>query len=287
MRRSVLLVVLGVAVVSASSGLFASDVDIKGVTPGKWTMDLEAAGKLAGEKALPILVNFTGSDWCGWCKLMEKEVFSQRDWQDYAKNNILMVIVDFPQDSEIVPQEYVERNEKLRDKYAVEGFPTFVILDDDAETELGRLGAGQKNTPAAFISDLTQLFRYRAADVARYADTLKPEDKSAYLNIVGRISECSSDIKRHKKQISEAEQNMAEAEQKIADLKSSAREFRAAQLGPDKLKEFNKLNADLEVARKKIEDWMSTDPEPSQKNQKLFETMNSAVQELSRKLSMY
>jgi len=285
MRRNVLLVLFGIMVLLVSSGLVAADADLKGVTPGKWTMDLDAATKLANEKKLPILLNFSGSDWCGWCKLMEKNVFSKQDWQDYAKDNILMVIIDFPKDSTIVPKEYVERNNELKAKYNAEGFPTFVVLN--AETELGRLGAGQKKTPTTLIAELTKLFRYRPADIAKYSKTLKPKDKSAYLSIVDQITECDKAIKCQKQQVSAAEKKIEELEQKVVDLKSSAQEFRAAQLGPDDLKQYSKLRVELEGAKKEMADWLSTEPQRTEENTKKYQSMSTTIQELSEELSKY
>ena len=287
MRRNVLLILLGMMLLSISNGLLAADADPKGVMPGKWTMDLNAAKKLANEKKLPILLNFSGSDWCSWCKLMEKNVFSKQDWKGYAKDNILMVIIDFPKDSMIVPQEYVERNNELKDKYNVKGFPTFIVLDDDAETVLGRLGAGQEKTPASFIEELTKLSRYRTAEVARYSKTLKPKDKSAYLSIVNQILECNKAIKRHKQQISVAEQKIEELEQKVVDLKSSAQEFRAAQLGADDFKQYKKLSAELEEAKKEMADWISMNPQRIEENMKKYQAMKTNIQKLTTKLSKY
>ncbi|MBL7205568.1 MAG: thioredoxin family protein [Desulfobacteraceae bacterium] len=287
MRRNVLLILLGMMLLSISNGLLAADADPKGVMPGKWTMDLNAAKKLANEKKLPILLNFSGSDWCSWCKLMEKNVFSKQDWKGYAKDNILMVIIDFPKDSMIVPQEYVERNNELKDKYNVKGFPTFIVLDDDAETVLGRLGAGQEKTPASFIEELTKLSRYRTAEVARYSKTLKPKDRSAYLSIVDQISERNKAIKRHKQQISVAEQKIEELEQKVVDLKSSAQEFRAAQLGADDFKQYKKLSAELEEAKKEMADWISMNPQRIEENMKKYQAMKTNIQKLTTKLSKY
>ena len=287
MRRNVLLILFAIMVLSVSNGLIAADVDLKGATPGKWTMDLDAAKKLANEKKLPILLNFSGSDWCAWCKLMEKNVFSKQDWEGYAKDNILMVLIDFPKDSTIVPKEYVERNEELKAGYDVGGFPTFIVLDDDAETELGRLRAGREKTPTIFIDELTELFRYRTAEVARYTKTLDPKAKSAYLSIVEQMSESNKAIKRYKQQISVAEQEIEELEQKIVDQELSAQEFRAAQLGANDLKQYKKLRAELEEVKKEMADWMSNNPQRSEENMKKYQAFNTTIQELSKKLSKY
>ena len=78
-------------------------VATSGAELGKWTMDFDAAKTLAAEKEVPILINFTGSDWCGWCKLMDREVFSKAEWQQYAAESLVLVWIDFPRDKALVP----------------------------------------------------------------------------------------------------------------------------------------------------------------------------------------
>jgi|GEM_PF-1080953 len=287
MRRKVLLVLLGIIAFSVSNGLTAADSGVKNPTPGKWTMDLDTAKMLAKEKKLPILLNFAGSDWCKWCKLMEKNVFSKQAWKNYAKDNILMVLIDFPKDSTIVPQEYIKRNNVLKTKYNVSGFPTFIVLDDNAKTVLGKLSAGRKKTPESFIEELAKLFRYRTAEVARYSKTLNPKDKSEYLSIVNQLLKCNKAIKHHKQQVSIAKQKIEELDQKIVDLKSNAQEFRVAQLGDDDLKQYRKLRAELEKAGKEMAHWKSKGPQRTEENMVKFQAMKTTIQELSKKLSGY
>ena len=141
MRKNILFNV-GVALMVMAGNLIAVECDVDGAVPGKWTMDLDAAKTVAAEKQLPILLDFSGSDWCGWCKLMESNVFALPEWSAWATNNLMMVLLDFPQDKSLVPEKYVERNNALNAQYGVEGFPTFVLLDSDGQTEIGRLGAG-------------------------------------------------------------------------------------------------------------------------------------------------
>ena len=71
---------------------------------GEWTSDFEAAKKTSKEKNLPMMLDFTGSDWCGWCKLMDRKVFAEKAWDDWAKTNVVCVTIDFPRDeSKITP----------------------------------------------------------------------------------------------------------------------------------------------------------------------------------------
>jgi len=127
------------------------------VSIGVWTQDYDAALKLAATKQLPVLLNFTGSDWCGWCKLMDRQVFSMPEWHDYATNNLILVAIDFPQNKALVPQEYVQRNEKLSKHHGIQGFPTYILLNAEGQ-KIGQLGASRDAAPASFIASLRHLF---------------------------------------------------------------------------------------------------------------------------------
>jgi len=155
-------------------------VQIDGAKVGHWTMDFDAASKLAGEKKLPMMLNFTGSDWCGWCKLMDKGVFAKEEWQKFAAENVLLVTLDFPKDKSIVPEKYVARNEKLKKEFGVGGYPTYVVLDSDGKTKLGQLGAGKDKTPASFIGEFKGVVRMSATNIAAYVKA-NPDKAEAYM----------------------------------------------------------------------------------------------------------
>ncbi len=144
-------------VATVSLSLFAASPATQGAKPGEWTMDYDAAKVLAKEKNLSILINFTGSDWCGWCKLMDKSVFSKPDWEAFAKENLVLVYIDFPRDKSLVPMNFVARNQKLSDSFGVQGYPTYILLASDSETRLGQLGASKTATPESFIADIKKL----------------------------------------------------------------------------------------------------------------------------------
>ncbi len=168
------------AILPLPASLHATEVATKGAEPGKWTMDYDAATKLAKEKDLPLLINFTGSDWCGWCKLMDKEVYAKPAWGEYAADHLVTVTIDFPNDKSIVPEEYVARNKKLSEKFGVQGYPTYMILDSDGETVLGQLGAGRDKTPDSFIAEVNDVLRYRPASIEAKVAELGPEKGKEY-----------------------------------------------------------------------------------------------------------
>ena len=103
-----------------------------------WLNNYSEAVKQAKESGKPILVDFTGSDWCGWCIKLDKEVFSQPEFIDWAKQNAVLFSADFPQN---IPQSaaLAKQNSKLAEQYQVEGFPTAVLLSPDGR-EIARTG---------------------------------------------------------------------------------------------------------------------------------------------------
>jgi thioredoxin-related protein len=159
------LAVVALIALTAPFSSPASEVAKEGAEVGKWTMDYEAATKLAKDKKLPLLLNFTGSDWCGWCKLMDGNVYAKSEWNEFAAKNLVLVTIDFPQDKSIVPPRFVAKNEELKGKFGIRGFPSYVILDSDADTKLGQLGAGQDKTPESFIKEVEGVLRFRQANI--------------------------------------------------------------------------------------------------------------------------
>jgi len=123
---------------------------------GKWTEDLDAALKTAARTNRPILVDFQGSDWCGWCIKLHDEVFDTDEFKKYAAENLVLVSIDFPR-SKKQSAEIKQRNGKLAARYSVRGFPTVVMLDS-AGKEIGRTGY-VRGGPKAFIQEVDRIIR--------------------------------------------------------------------------------------------------------------------------------
>ena len=168
-------------------------VQTDGAKVGHWTMDFQAAQEIAAEKELPLLLNFTGSDWCGWCKLMDKNVFAKKAWKEFASENALLVTIDFPKDKSIVPEKYLERNDMLKNKFKVRGYPTYVILDSDGETKIGQLGAGREKTPESFISEFKAAVRLSPASVEAYV-TENPDKAEAYKKAIQAVKDAKKEL---------------------------------------------------------------------------------------------
>src|SRR5688572_917523 len=84
-----------------------------------WLDNLEAARAQAKKENKQILLDFTGSDWCGWCKKLDAEVFSTRQFKDYAAKKLVLVEVDFPHHVKL-PARTQKQNEQLQQKYRIE-----------------------------------------------------------------------------------------------------------------------------------------------------------------------
>lgn len=95
-----------------------------------WESNYQKALKRAKQEHKPILVNFTGSDWCGWCIKLKREVFSQENFKEYAKKNLVLLTLDFPK-KKTLPSWEQNQNQKLAQKYGVKGFPTVLLLDNN------------------------------------------------------------------------------------------------------------------------------------------------------------
>jgi protein disulfide-isomerase len=103
-----------------------------------WMTNFDKAAAKAKEEGKYMLLDFSGSDWCGWCIKLDKEVFSQQPFQDYAKENLITVKLDFPRSKE-QPEAIKKQNKMLSEKYEIRGFPTVIILSP-AGKAVGKTG---------------------------------------------------------------------------------------------------------------------------------------------------
>jgi len=119
---------------------------------GVWLTDLPKALEKAKADKKMVLLDFTGSDWCGWCKRLDKEVFSTTEFKEYVTKNLVLVEVDFPNQKKLSP-ELKKANDGLKNKYKVDGFPTLVVLNDEGR-EIGRQVGYFEGGTKAFIAKL-------------------------------------------------------------------------------------------------------------------------------------
>ena len=121
-HRNLFLILFALLATSGSG--FAAD----------WQTDYAKALETAKSQNKRILLDFTGSDWCGPCIELKKRVFSKPEFHAYADKNLILVEIDYPQRKKQSAQ-LKQQNEKLSTQYGIEekGFPTIVLLDSSGK----------------------------------------------------------------------------------------------------------------------------------------------------------
>jgi thioredoxin-related protein len=120
-----------------------------------WLTDFEKAKETAKTDNRHMLIDFSGSDWCGWCIKLDKEVFTQKAFQDYAKDNLVLMLADFPNDKSKQSAQVQKQNKKLADEFGVRGFPTVFVLSPEGKV-VGRTGY-QPGGPEAYVKHIKDI----------------------------------------------------------------------------------------------------------------------------------
>ncbi len=140
--------------VAASAPCLADDVP-ETKSKAEWFADYDKAVLAAKEQKKDLLVDFTGSDWCGWCIKLHKEVFEQPEFESDAPKSYVLVALDYPHGDEAkakVPNP--ARNDELQAKYGIDGFPTVLVLSPDGEV-IARAGY-EKGGAASWLAHLSK-----------------------------------------------------------------------------------------------------------------------------------
>lgn len=118
-----------------------------------WRTDLPAAAADAREQNKFLLLDFSGSDWCSWCRRLDQEVFSTDAFQTFADQNLVGVLADFPRQTKLDPALQA-RNERLARRFQVQGFPAILLFAPNGE--LVAQFSYQPGGPQAYIQALRQ-----------------------------------------------------------------------------------------------------------------------------------
>ncbi len=102
-----------------------------------WLVDLDQAYELSKKTGKPIMANFTGSDWCGWCKRLTASVFSKDEFKSWADDNVILLELDFPRRKKL-PDEIRKQNMGLQSAFKVRGYPTVWVFDLEKEATSGK-----------------------------------------------------------------------------------------------------------------------------------------------------
>lgn len=236
-----------------------------------WVTDFEAAKKSAAEGKKDLLIDFTGSDWCGWCIKLNEEVFDHEPFKKGTQDKFVLVELDFPQKKEL-DAKLKEQNEALQKKYQVQGFPT-ILLCDATGKPYAQTGY-QPGGPEKYVAHLDELVAVRTkrdeafakADAAKtdvekatfLVEGLKALDNdqlvdSSYADVVEKISELDKEDKTGF--VKERKEAIAKKES-AAKLEENVQEFMGTKIQPlmegkkypealTAVKEFIKSNPDL------------------------------------------
>lgn len=119
-----------------------------------WLTNFEEAKKEAESSKKLILVDFSGSDWCKFCIMLDREVFSTPEFKKFASKNLILLSVDFPR-AKGMAEGQLKNNRNLAEKYKIEGYPTVLLLNYTGE-ELARTGY-MEGGAAAYVEHLKAL----------------------------------------------------------------------------------------------------------------------------------
>lgn len=119
-----------------------------------WSTDYTAALAKAKAEKKKVFLFFTGSDWCGWCIRLQKEILTTAEFSRYAREKLVLVELDFPR-SKPQPNAVKQQNRSLAQNMGIEGYPTVIVLDSSGK-QIGKMGY-QQGGPRPFIQKLNSL----------------------------------------------------------------------------------------------------------------------------------
>lgn len=103
-----------------------------------WYTDVKEVYSISHKLHKPVFAFFTGSDWCGWCKRLQAAVFSKPEFATWAKQNVVLLELDFPRHKQLPPQQ-AQQNNELQNFFKVGGFPTVWIFDMQQDEKTQRM----------------------------------------------------------------------------------------------------------------------------------------------------
>lgn len=124
--------ILGLLCVSATLAL-------AGANKAGWDDDYAKGLAEAAKENKLVLLDFTGSDWCGWCIKLDEEVFSKTEFKRFAKEKLVLVELDYPKGKNQT-KKIKEQNAELKTKFKVSGYPTIVLVDAEGKEQARWVG---------------------------------------------------------------------------------------------------------------------------------------------------
>jgi len=298
---------IALAAMLAAGPAFAEKKNTKNVKSEEksaWLTDLDKATAAAQKAKLPIFVNFSGSDWCGSCKLVEKEVFSKPEWNLFAMNKFILAIIDSPQDETLLPKKTREKNQKLVEQFRVEGFPTFIILDSTGTNEIKRFGLSQSPELFAFMREAGAALRDLPEERKKIEDSLPEDQRGKYSALLTDIGKLEAEVQAWlRSKPAQTEENLAKLEQygkKMTELARSIDELEMSQLiamysANEQAIEQNRKTfrsarayveklAELYKAEMTLENWVLARPAPGPATTGIYDKLRGDVEKSLKEL---
>lgn len=143
----------------------------------QWLDSYEKAVSQSEQTNRPIVILFTGSDWCGWCKKLEKEVFNTREFAERANEEFVFLMLDFPMYTRQSGAQKAH-NEKLKKQFGVRGFPTVILLDEKQQkiTSTGYQAGGGRKYADYLLKVVGDYAGYKMKQKRAAANAMTPEE---------------------------------------------------------------------------------------------------------------
>jgi thioredoxin-related protein len=124
----------------------------------EWLTDFDQAQREASQSGKVILLNFSGSDWCGPCINLKNKIFDTDDFSNYASGHLLLVNADFPRlKKNKLSAEQTKQNEALADKYNQDGIFPYTVLVNAEGKVLKEWSGLPDETPSMFIQEIRKV----------------------------------------------------------------------------------------------------------------------------------
>ncbi|MCD6526760.1 MAG: thioredoxin family protein [Desulfuromonas sp.] len=147
MKRTLSMLVFGLTLMFIQQAQAAENI---------WHVDFDLAKKIAQQENKSIFANFSGSDWCHWCKKLDKDILKTEEFQTYAKDNLVLLLVDFPKRTKQTKRQ-IEHNRALANEFNVRGFPTVILLK--ANGTLISVTGYRYGGPKAYVEHIEKLIK--------------------------------------------------------------------------------------------------------------------------------
>lgn len=156
----------------------------------EWHTDLMKANELAVKSGKPLFGFFTGSDWCGWCHKLQRDVFAKPEFVKWAKANVILLELDFPRAKQL-PQETMQQNQSLQQAFQVQGYPTiwyFSMSPGNGNGQMAITAYGNQGYPSGatpgkeevtFLNMANEIIAKAKTEMAKNGKTPAATDKAS------------------------------------------------------------------------------------------------------------